>query len=109
MLISCPECSKQISASSAACPECGARIALEPTKLWLLGPAAGLAFLLWWAASTGTPTTKDLAASRTEECMQTQGDGAWRGSMGVSLETFCKTVGSLAAIKRACEIDPAKC
>jgi hypothetical protein len=41
--------------------------------------------------------------------MRNQGGGEWRASSGMTLEMFCKTKGALIGLKKACEINPAKC
>jgi hypothetical protein len=106
-LIQCKECGGEVSTQAKACPKCGTRV--KRTKWWLWAPLAVLALVFVWGAITGPKDTVELAEMETRSCMRNQGDGAWRASSGVSLETFCKTRGAMAGIKRACEIDPSKC
>lgn len=106
-LMSCKECGTEISTKARACPKCGAKV--PHTKWWLWGPLGLFALVFTWGAITGPKTTADLARMETEACMRRQGDGEWRASMGVSLETFCRTKGATEGIKAACRIDPSKC
>jgi hypothetical protein len=106
-LITCQDCGHQVSTSASACPECGAKV--PKTKWWLWGTLALVFLIFIVAANSGPQTTVELAAMETEKCIKGQGNGEWRASSGVTLETFCKKKGALIGLKRACEIDPSKC
>lgn len=106
-LITCKDCENQVSTDAKACPQCGARI--PKTKWWLWGPIAFIIVIFVWGAITGPKNTVELGEMETQRCMRNQGDGEWRGSSGVSLETFCKAKGAMTGIKRACELSPARC
>lgn len=79
------------------------------TKWWLWVPLGLVVVLFVFGAITGPKTTTEMAQMETDSCIRHQGDGEWRASLGVSLETFCKTKGALSGIKKACEINPSKC
>ena len=96
-----------MSTSASSCPKCGARV--SRTKWWLWGPLGLFVLLFIYGAITGPKTTADLAEMETAQCMRRQGDGEWRASSGITLETFCKTKGALTGLKRACELNPSKC
>ncbi len=106
-LVSCKECGTEVSTKAAACPKCGAKV--KRTKWWLWIPISLVVLIFVWGAITGPKNTTELAQMETDSCMRRQGDGEWRASSGVTLETFCKTKGTLIGIKRACEINPSKC
>jgi RNA polymerase subunit RPABC4/transcription elongation factor Spt4 len=106
-LSSCKECGNEVSTEASACPKCGAKV--PRTKWWLWVPLGLVVVLFVFGAITGPKDTTELAKMETESCMRRNGDGEWRASLGVSLETFCKTKGSLIGIKKACEINPSKC
>lgn len=106
-LIRCRECNSEISTEASACPKCGAKV--PRTKWWLWGPLALVLILFIFGAVNGPKTTTDLANMETEQCLRRHGEGEWRASSGVTLETFCKTKGALIGIKKACEIDPNRC
>jgi hypothetical protein len=106
-LMKCRECGKEISTQASACPQCGAKV--PHTKWWLWVPLGLLVGLFILGAITGPKNTTELAQMEAESCIRNKGDGEWRGSLGVSLETFCKTKGALIGIKKACEINPSKC
>lgn len=103
----CTDCGEPVSSTAKACPKCGAKV--PKTKWWLWAPLGLVGLLFTIGAITGPKTTTELGMMETERCMRNHGDGQWRGSSGVSLETFCNAKGALSAIKRACEIDPSKC
>ena len=106
-LITCKDCGHKVSTDAKACTQCGARILKTKWWLWIL---LGLIFLFFViAVKNGPKDTVELGNMETERCIRNQGDGEWRGSSGMSLETFCKTKGALTGIKRACEINPSKC
>jgi len=79
------------------------------TKWWLWGPLTFIIVIFIWGAITGPKNTVELAKMETASCIRSQGDGEWRASSGVTLETFCKIKGNLIGIKRACEINPSNC
>lgn len=106
-LIACKECGTEVSSKASACPKCGAKV--PHTKWWLWVPLALIVFIFVIGAINGPKNTVELAQMETESCIRHQGDGEWRASSGVSLETFCKTKGALIGIKKACEINPSKC
>jgi RNA polymerase subunit RPABC4/transcription elongation factor Spt4 len=106
-LVPCKECGTEISTKAKACPKCGAKVAR--TKWWLWIPLGLVVLIFVWGAITGPKNTVELAKMETESCIRSNGGGEWRASSGISLETFCKTKGALAGIKKACEIDPSKC
>lgn len=106
-LIACKECGNEVSTQASACPKCGAKV--PRIKWWLWIPLGLLAALFLIGIITGPKNTTELAQMETERCMRNQGGGEWRASLGVTLETFCKTKGALIGIKKACEINPSKC
>ena len=68
-------------------------------KVWIgLGVVAALVVaLVIWGAATGPKTYQELADMYARECVDSQGDGAWLASSGVTLETHCKLVGAMKA------------
>lgn len=106
-LITCKDCENQVSAEAKICPRCGARTPKDNKRWWAVFIFFILIFVFF--VSTGPKTTADLAEMETERCIRLRGDGEWRGSLGVSLETFCKTKGALIGLKRACELNPSRC
>ena len=109
-LIACSECKHEVSTTAKACPNCGARVQRTKWWPWVLGAPLGfMGFLFVYGSMTGPVTTADLARMETESCIRHKGDGDWRGSSGLTLEEFCRGKGALIGLKRACEIDPAKC
>lgn len=106
-IVACKECGHQVSTTAKSCPQCGAKP--KTRKLWLWIPLWLFAAVFVYGAVTGPKNTTELAEMEAQACMRRQGDGEWRGSSGVSLETFCKTKGAIIGIKRACELNPSKC
>lgn len=106
-LIACSECGNEVSTQASACPKCGAKV--PRTRWWLWVPLGLLAAIFLIGLVSGPKDTVELAQMETERCMRNQGGGEWRASLGVTLETFCKTKGALIGIKKACEINPSKC
>ena len=106
-LVACKECGNEVSTKASACPKCGAKV--PKTKWWLWIPLGLIGVVFIWGAITGPKDTAELAKMETERCMRNQGGGEWRASSGVTLETFCRTKGSLAGLKKACEINPSLC
>ena len=106
-MIACSECGTEISDKAKACPKCGARV--PHTKWWLWVPLGLIVFVFVIGVINGPKNTVELAQMETDSCIRSNGDGEWRASLGVTLETFCRTKGAMAGIKKACEIDPSKC
>lgn len=106
-LFKCKDCSNLISDSAKFCPQCGAKI--PKTKWWLWTPLAIICIVFFFAAINGPKDTTELAAMETTSCLERQGNGEWRASSGISLETFCKIKGATIGLKRACELDPSSC
>ena len=73
------------------------------------GFLAIICVVFFLAAITGPKDTTELAAMETASCLKRQGNGEWRASSGISLETFCKIKGATIGLKRACELDPSSC
>ena len=106
-LLECKDCSNLVSDSAKACPQCGAKI--PKTKWWLWAPLAIIFVAFFIGAINGPKDTTELAAMETASCIKRQGNGEWRASSGINLETFCKLKGATIGLKKACEIDPSKC
>ncbi len=106
-LVTCKDCGNQVSTSAKACPKCGAKI--PKTKWWLWAPLAFIFILFIIGIISGPKDTTELAAMETEKCIRRQGDGEWRASSGVKLETFCQIKGATIGLKRACELNPSGC
>lgn len=56
-----------------------------------------LAFVLLIAVLAVTPSSMTVAEYYASECVGQKGYGEWRGSMGATLEQFCKVSGQLKA------------
>jgi hypothetical protein len=69
----------------------------------------GVAGLFVWAAATGPKTYKEVAENDAARCIRNQGDGEWRRSSGISLETFCEGKAAIDALRRACKANPSDC
>ena len=106
-LTSCNDCGNQVSNSAKACPKCGAK--MPRTKWWLWIPLAFFLLITVIALLTDPITTAELAEIETASCIRNKGNGEWRGSSGVTLETFCRIKGTTKGFEKLCEIDPSKC
>lgn len=109
-MITCSDCGTEISKSAKACPKCGSTQHKTSIWPWIIGVPIGLFLLVMViGAFTGPKTTLDIGKMVTERCIRTNGDGEWRGSLGITLEMYCQAKGSMEAIKEGCKINPAKC
>lgn len=54
-------------------------------------------------------TYADVAQEYAQQCVAKKGDGQWRGSSGVTLETFCQFSGKLRAHGEMCKEYPEDC
>ncbi len=127
-LVACKECGSKVSTEAKACPKCGAKVPHTKWRLWVF--AFVLAFFIWVAATdpkntaelaatdpkntaelaaTDPKNTAELAEMETASCIRSNGYGAWRGSLGVTLEAFCKATGELTRLEKACKNNPSKC
>lgn len=106
-LITCNDCGNQVSDSAKACPKCGAKI--PRTKWWLWIPLVIFFVIIVIALLTGPKNTTELAEMETASCIKNQGNGEWRASSGVTLETFCRIKGTTKGFEKLCEINPSKC
>lgn len=106
-LLTCKDCGTQVSTSAKACPKCGAKI--PKTKWWLWVPLAVVFVFFVIGATSGPKDTVELAEMETATCMRRQGDGEWRASSGITLETFCRLKGATIGLRKACQLDPSKC
>lgn len=61
------------------------------------------AFVLLMVVGSSIPskpyTYAQLASDEAARCIRNKGDGQWRGSMGISLDTFCQAVGRLEMLR----------
>ncbi len=78
-------------------------------KWWLWGPIAAAVALFAYGAATGPKTYADVAEMEYKSCMRSQGDGHWRASSGVKLETFCRAAGNTEARRGLCKTHPEAC
>lgn len=81
----------------------------KSVKWWLWGPVALVVTIFVFGAMNGPKTYADLAAMETQSCIRSKGDGHWRASMGVTLETFCRTAGNIEARRELCKSHPEAC
>lgn len=69
-----------------------------------------LILLLIIGAVAGPKTYADMAEEAAARCIKRGGVGTeWRGSSGVTLETFCKSEASIDAYRTMCRERPARC
>lgn len=78
--------------------------------IWSVAGLFGL-FLILVIVETirGPKTYAELADAEAERCILHKGDGTWRASSGVSLETHCKLKATLATLAKQCREHPEGC
>lgn len=70
-LITCKECSNEVSSTAAACPKCGARVKPKSNVLpWVLGVPVGLFVLMMAIGSANSNPEKTRARQAFELCMK---------------------------------------
>jgi hypothetical protein len=69
----------------------------------------GVLILIIIGAAGGGNTFGDYKATEKQACIDSNGDGQWRGSLGVSLDSFCETVASAKMHAAYCSEHPESC
>lgn len=69
-------------------------------KLTLIGMSIGLLAMMVASVDAGKPYTYgDFMADETRKCVARNGDGVWRGSMGLSLDEYCRGAAKALAVR----------
>jgi hypothetical protein len=106
----CEWCEGEISEEARACKHCGritAQGKAEKNTKTIGCFAIGLIsvfvifIILVLIGSNSKPVTyRDLADQKAEDCVRHKGYGQWYASSGLTLQEFCKGVGSLDALEQ---------
>ena len=81
----------------------------KPFKWWLWGPVGLVVAIFAVGVANGPKTYADVAEMEYRSCMRSSGDGHWRASSGVTLETFCRSAGNIEARREFCKAHPESC
>jgi len=79
---------------------------------WVIGGLIILIIILILGSmpgSGGSRTYKEIADEYTLQCIQSKGNGGWRGSSGVTLENYCGLSGVVKARQEMCAAHPEEC
>lgn len=75
MLITCKDCSAQVSSEAATCPQCGARVKPKKKILrWVFGVPLALFVLMMVFGSIKSDPQKTNARAAYDECMKQLND-----------------------------------
>lgn len=75
-------------------------------RFWIWAAIAMVGSLVAYAEFA---PARDQVKVATERCINHKGDGDWRGSSGVPLETFCKLRVTSERLAEQCKVSPETC